>query len=165
MDTDELSPQPVPTPDEQSPQQTSAPNTPTPTAPHLLLGKIGEELAANWLMSQGYYILDRNWKSKYGYELDIIAQKDNCLHVFEVKTRSEQSAAYRDPATAIDSKRMSRMCRGASLYKKYHRYSWDYRIHAILIVYRSEQDYDLRFLPNLHEQQLAYSFIRNRYRR
>lgn len=73
-----------------------------PIAPHLLLGRIGEELAANYLVKNGFYILERNWRSKYGYEIDIIAFKDNILHFVEVKTRR---SSFVDPLSAIDSKK------------------------------------------------------------
>ena len=140
--------------DQQNPKQKGA---------HIELGKIGEEIAANWLRGQGYYIMDRNWRPKYrGCELDIIAQKDNELHIIEVKTRSFKSAAYRDPATVIDEKRMHEMCKAASQYLKYHRYNIDYRIHAITIVYRAEDDYELKFYPNIHEQLRTYYFQRHR---
>ncbi len=133
---------------------------------HIELGRIGEEIAANWLRSQGYYIMDRNWKPKYiGCELDIVANKDNELHVVEVKTRSFKSAAYRDPATAIDEKRMHEMCKGASQYLKYHHYNFNYRIHAITIVYRAEDDYDLKFYPDIQDQLRIYDFQRYRYTR
>ena len=41
---------------------------------HNVLGKEGEEMAAKWLLANGYELLHRNWR--YGrYEIDIIAQK------------------------------------------------------------------------------------------
>ena len=133
-----------------------------PLAPHLELGRTGEELAANWLRSQGYQILERNWKSKYGYELDIIAFKDNCLHVIEVKTRSQRSADFRDPGKAIDRHRVARMRRGIYLYKKYRNYQYDSLLHAITIIFRAENDYDLRFYPNIHLNYIKRKFYGGR---
>ena len=51
------------------------------------LGIIGEELAANMLAQKGYSILHRNWNLHKGYELDIVAMKDNVVVFCEVKTR------------------------------------------------------------------------------
>ena len=71
-------------------------------ARHLLLGQVGEEIAANWLMNNGYRIMDRNWRLKNSYELDIIAFKDNLIHFIEVKTRDRSSGS--NPLTAIDKR-------------------------------------------------------------
>ena len=55
-------------------------------AEHNEMGKEGEELAAEYLVKQGYTIEARNWR--YGHEeIDIIARKDDLLLIVEVKTR------------------------------------------------------------------------------
>ena len=56
-------------------------------AEHNELGKLGEELAENYLTKNGYTILDTNWVFQKA-EIDIIAQKANILAIVEVKTRS-----------------------------------------------------------------------------
>lgn len=56
-------------------------------AEHNDLGKLGEELAVEFLEKNGYTILETNWTFQKA-EVDIIAQKDGILAVVEVKTRS-----------------------------------------------------------------------------
>ena len=56
-------------------------------AEHNELGKLGEELAVDFLQQNGYDILETNWVFQKA-EIDIIAQKENILAVVEVKTRS-----------------------------------------------------------------------------
>ena len=56
-------------------------------AEHNELGKIGEELAVDFLTEKGYEILETNWTFQKA-EVDIIAQKGNVLAIVEVKTRS-----------------------------------------------------------------------------
>lgn len=47
----------------------------------------GEELASRYLIRKGYTILSRNWRSPHGgYEIDIVARKDDIVVFFEVKT-------------------------------------------------------------------------------
>mgnify|MGYP006192974199 CR=1 FL=1 len=56
-------------------------------AQHNELGKLGEELAVDFLQQNGYEILETNWTFQKA-EVDIIAQKENTLAIVEVKTRS-----------------------------------------------------------------------------
>ena len=39
-----------------------------------ILGTSGEEIAVDYLISQGYVVFDRNWRSKTG-EIDIVASE------------------------------------------------------------------------------------------
>ena len=56
-------------------------------AEHNELGKKGEKLAIDFLLKNGYKILETNYRFLKA-EVDIIAQKDEVLAVVEVKTRS-----------------------------------------------------------------------------
>ena len=56
-------------------------------AEHNELGKLGEEMAVEFLRKDGYSILETNWTFQKA-EIDILAQKGNTLAVIEVKTRS-----------------------------------------------------------------------------
>ncbi len=56
-------------------------------AEHNDLGKLGEEMAVDFLQKNGYEILETNWTFQKA-EVDIIAKKENTLAIIEVKTRS-----------------------------------------------------------------------------
>lgn len=56
-------------------------------ADHNDLGKLGEEMAVEFLQKNGYEILDTNWVFQKA-EIDIIAKKENIIAIVEVKTRS-----------------------------------------------------------------------------
>jgi putative endonuclease len=62
------------------------------------LGKIGEDIAAEYLNDLGYKILDRNWRFER-VELDIVAQVGSTLVFCEVKTRRSNSHGI--PSDAI----------------------------------------------------------------
>jgi len=57
------------------------------TPKNIRIGKLGEDLAVDFLLSRGYKILDRNYWKPYG-EIDIVALKQNSIHFVEVKTVS-----------------------------------------------------------------------------
>ncbi len=61
---------------------------------HNELGKIGEELAVEYLLNKGYEIVTRNYFFQKA-EVDIIAKTDNQMVCVEVKTRN--SDFFGDP--------------------------------------------------------------------
>ena len=65
------------------------------------------------MKEEGYFILDRNYRNRYG-EIDIIAKKDKCLIFIEVKTRTNSD--YGDPLETINKLKISRIKRLASFY-------------------------------------------------
>lgn len=78
-----------------------------------LLGKAGEDLAADYLRRNGFTILERNYRSRSG-EIDIIARQGNTLVFIEVKTR--KSAAFGAPAAAVTSRKQAQISRVAQEY-------------------------------------------------
>jgi putative endonuclease len=80
---------------------------------HLEIGRTGEDLAADWLVRQGFVLLHRNWRHGR-YEVDCIAGRRNLLHVIEVKTR--RSTAYGHPEESVSRKKIEHMLQGASAW-------------------------------------------------
>ncbi|MDO8504442.1 MAG: YraN family protein [Candidatus Liptonbacteria bacterium] len=84
-------------------------------APHLGVGKAGEDLAAEYLTNKGYSILERNIREKFG-EIDILAKdKKGTVHFVEVKTISAGYADYsgmapEDNLSAAKLRKMKKIC-------------------------------------------------------
>jgi putative endonuclease len=76
-----------------------------------ILGRAGEQAAAEHLLSLGLRILDRNWRCAEG-ELDIIAAERRVLVVCEVKTRSD--TRFGSPLEAISRAKRNRLRRLAT---------------------------------------------------
>lgn len=79
----------------------------------ILLGALGEQLAAKYLRCNNYTIKSANFKTYTG-EIDIIAQKDNVLCFVEVKTR--QIGGITSPADAVDIRKQENIKSAASVY-------------------------------------------------
>lgn len=82
-------------------------------AEHNELGKLGEELAAEYLLKNGYVILETNWVFQKA-EIDILAQKENTLAVVEVKTRS--SIEFGLPQDFVKSKKIQLLVKAVNAY-------------------------------------------------
>lgn len=100
-------------------------------AEHNSFGKSGEDLAAEYLMLKGYLIKDRNWRSGHK-ELDIVALKDNCLVIVEVKTRRNQN--YGRAEYAVSPMKMRRTVIAADAYIRYIHWDGDVRFDIITVV-------------------------------
>ncbi len=77
------------------------------------LGRRGEELAAAYLMQNGYTIRDRNWRSGKT-EIDIIAENNSFIIFVEVKTRSADYQVH--PAEAVNVPKQRTIINAASNY-------------------------------------------------
>lgn len=77
------------------------------------LGKLGEDLAVNFLHEKGYSILHRNWH--YGHkEIDIIAMDNQMLVIVEVKTRA--TSFWEEPKEAVRRRKQKRIIDAADAY-------------------------------------------------
>ena len=82
-------------------------------ASHNDLGKLGEAMAADFLLRQGYEILERNWVFQKA-EIDLLARKGNCLAVIEVKTRS--SVDFGLPQDFVNPKKIKLLVKAVNEY-------------------------------------------------
>ena len=96
------------------------------------LGRLGEQLAAEYLQQAGIRILDRNWRCADG-ELDIVAAERRVLVACEVKTRS--GVTFGSPLEAISRRKQARLRRLAVSWIQAHGVLFDeVRIDVIGLV-------------------------------
>lgn len=81
-------------------------------------GKIGEDLAAAQLESQGYRIIVRNWRCRTG-ELDIIAEYNHTLVFVEVRSR-KTSGRFGAAKESIDYRKQKQVRDTAQVYLYRH---------------------------------------------
>ncbi len=91
------------------------------------VGADKEELAANFLKSRGYQILERNYRCRLG-EVDIVAYDQNYLCFVEVKYRTGHQIGR--PEEAVDRRKQRKITKVAQFY---------------LMMESGTQDRDVRF--------------------
>ena len=91
----------------------------------------GEQLAANFLLEQGYELVQLNWRHKH-LEVDIIAKNNDVLVFVEVKTRSTN--AFGEPEQWVDSKKQKRLIRAANAFVNKHQRIEEVRFDIIAII-------------------------------
>ena len=96
-----------------------------------LLGREGEDRAAQFLMKKGYRILDRNYRTRNG-EIDLIALHEGTVVFVEVKTRTND--AFGSPELAVNAQKQGRIVKAALGYikcKKLHQVPCRFDVVAI----------------------------------
>ena len=76
-------------------------------------GAYYENLVAEYLKTQGYEILEKNYRCRIG-EIDLIAKEGETLVFVEVKYRRSSEAG--DPAEAVDYRKQKKISRVAEYY-------------------------------------------------
>jgi len=101
------------------------------SGPRRQLGNWGEERAAEFLRTQGYEIVERNWHCAAG-ELDLIAWEGECLAFIEVRTRRGRS--YGAPEESVTLAKQAKLIELAQIYMQEHpELECDWRIDVVAV--------------------------------
>ena len=117
------------------------------------LGKWGEQLAADFLIKQGYSILAQNARTPYG-ELDLVAKqtgtfkRDETTIVFvEVKTRRSQSYGY--PEESVTTRKQEHLISAALHFLQENPdLESDWRIDVIAVEHYKNREPIIRHFEN-----------------
>lgn len=112
-------------------------------ARHNQLGRWGENVAVEYLITQGYAIVECNWHMGH-YEIDIIATKGNRVIFIEVKTRSGDEY---DPLEAVDRRKKMHMVRSADVFLRNNDLPYEVQYDIVTIV-GDQHDYKLEHIPD-----------------
>lgn len=99
------------------------------------LGKLGEQMAAEFLAEKGFEIIDRNFVFDKA-EIDIVALYQNTMVFVEVKTR--ESDFMTDISQLIGRSKQKQIIKAADGYMKQSALNFEGRFDIILIVTNSK---------------------------
>jgi len=92
-------------------------------------GNIAEEKAANFLLENGYMIIERNFYSRFG-EIDIIATKNSVLHFVEVKSALTYELAVQN----LTPRKIARLIKTGDVYMKKNGLDVDFVYDGVLVM-------------------------------
>ena len=100
------------------------------------IGERGEDNAVNFLLANGYEVLQRNFRFGRA-EIDIIAQKNAVLVFIEVKTRRNTNYGY--PETYLSEPQQERIHLAAEEYVLQNEWQADIRFDVISILWDADE--------------------------
>jgi putative endonuclease len=101
-------------------------------------GKIGEDLALDYLLAKGLRLRERNWRCSH-LEVDLIMEDETFLHIVEVRSRT---APYMvSPLDSVNREKQRRLFRAASAYVKRHNIDKEVIFDIVTITYEEDSHY------------------------
>ncbi|MFA6392061.1 MAG: YraN family protein [Patescibacteria group bacterium] len=99
------------------------------------IGKIGEDIAVEYCMGLGYFIIDRHYTSRFG-EIDIIGKDGGETVFIEVKSRCTNS--FGAPEEAITDIKINRIIKTIEVFLATYPEVSEYRIDVIVVQFRMD---------------------------
>lgn len=97
------------------------------------IGDYGEFIASEYLVNNGYNILDRNFRNKFG-EIDIICNINDILIFCEIKSRYTNS--YGSPMESVTYLKQKQIIKLSNIYilsNKYFNYNVRYDVIEVIL--------------------------------
>ena len=113
-------------------------------------GRVGEDIAAGFLVKNGYRISERNYRCPIG-EIDIVARDKNDLVFVEVKTRRSADLGY--PEQAVGIKKQKKISKLALWYLQEKRLNGVRTRFDVVAVMMQPSGNDIRLIKN------AFDFV------
>ena len=127
----------------------------------MIVGRLGEDLAAQFLIRRGFLLVCSNFKVPIGRnsrnavvtgEIDLIAFDEDVLCFIEVKTRSSDDFA--SPIAAVDLRKQRQIIRTAKVYRKIFGLSEiRFRYDAVSVVLRQKTRPEIELFKNFWNEE------------
>lgn len=112
------------------------------------IGDKKEKFVCEWLETQGYRIVERNFRCRSG-EIDIVAREGAYLVFIEVKYR--RGAECGDPSEAVDRRKQQTISRVALFYLLRHGYAENTPVRFDVVSVSGGSDMEVHLFRNAFE--------------
>jgi len=121
------------------------------------IGRIGEEIAADYLKENGFYVLAQNYKVGRIGEIDIIAREKEYICFIEVKTRT--NTAFGVPSEAVNKRKQQQIAKIAYIYMdRYNLHNESVRFDVIEVTGKGTGDDFVLSSINHIKNAFSYKF-------
>ncbi len=103
-----------------------------------LIGNLAEDRAVEYLKKNGFFIVERNFFSRFG-EIDIVAKRKDILHFMEVK----YSKSF-DPLERITKQKLQKIIKTVDYYMLKNNFDENFQIDALIVT-----ESDIELLENI----------------
>src|SRR5687768_4674300 len=114
---------------------------------HNEFGKEGEALALEFLRKNDFEILHCNWRYS-SYEIDIIAKKENLLHIIEVKSRHYFPGAF--PEESVSKKKFNFLKKAAEEFLYRHPEYTHIQFNVLSIILFNDKDPEFFLIEDVY---------------
>jgi len=123
-----------------------------------LIGNYGEQIAAKYLKSKGFEILNTNYLKKWG-EIDIVTRRTKKVHFVEVKTVSYETkellisnvsrGSWR-PEDNVHPQKIKKLSRAIESWIMEKNYEGEWQIDVVAVKLVLQEKYaSVKYLPNI----------------
>ncbi|MGI6443193.1 MAG: YraN family protein [Synergistaceae bacterium] len=117
---------------------------------HLRLGRMGEDIACEYLVSNDYEIIDRNVRYRWG-EIDIIAKDSETCDLVFVEVRTRTIGKIMPPDKTVGPEKLKKLIRSCRTWVENKQYSAFWRIDLLAITVKEDNSYDTEHIKNITE--------------
>ncbi len=114
-------------------------------------GKLGENAAKDYLIENGYTILESNWRTG-NLEVDIIAENRFCVAFVEVKTREINYIV--SPTQSVTLTKQKNIIKAANIYIKQRNIDKEVSLDVISVITQGEKIVEIEHIPNAYYPQI-----------
>lgn len=134
--------------------QNKCQNGSLPASGNRSAGELGEELATNFLVANGYKILERNFHCKGG-EIDVVATDSVDKSIVFVEVKARRNLSYGVPQLAVTPFKQRQNSKAALTWlSKKHLHDTNARFDVIAILLHTDGNHTIEHIKNAFD--LAY---------
>ena len=109
-------------------------------------GAAGEAFTVDWLRSNGFIIVERNWRYEH-YEVDIIATRRGVMHFVEVKTRALGS--IESAFEAINTTKRTALMKAMRAYMRRTRWASEIQVDLAAVEACMDGEFIMHYTENI----------------